>query len=253
MITRKDRKLLGLVHSIEAEFAEFEIINGNAIEVRNTLAGYELYDLEGKLIEEISPYRLMMEDSYKDVYIYDIEGKLISRDEYAENGSLIGKTIFETYINGSRIEKHYYFDNQQILKLGSHIIYDSEDKHLEKVSYDENENIDLNHIYNYNSKPLRKTKESITFKGDERIVKSYYYDEDDIVTSSAEISYYSQENIKAFSSFDEGGNLVGKHTYEYDFDLQGNWITKRQYWWTIGWGEYNLIPWTITRRKIQYY
>ena len=253
MITREKRKLLGSVRSVEAEFAVFEITDGNAKEIRHQPAGYELYDLEGKLIEEISPYRLMMEDSYKDIYFYDEHGKLYQREEYDENEILNGKTIFEQYNDGNRIEKNYYFDNQGNLIIGSHSIYDSEDKHIETSHYDANGNIDPIHIYEASSKPVRKVEENTISNDDEYITESFHYDEEGKLHHRTVTSYDPNGNKKEFSGYELDGTLYQKTKYDYEFDLVGNWTKRLQYWWVSGWGKFRLIPWTVTRRKIDYY
>ncbi len=105
MITRETRKLIGLVKKVESEFAVFENIDEKLTETRNQSAGYSIYNLEGRLIEEVSPYRLMMYDAYRDVYFYNEKGELNYREEYDENNFLFGKTIFEKSIDGSLIKK----------------------------------------------------------------------------------------------------------------------------------------------------
>lgn len=252
MITRETRKLFGLVKSVSAEFAEFEISNGKATEIRQQAAGYEKYDLQGRLVKEISPYRLMMEDSYKDVYFYDVEGNLISRDEYKEDGSLLGKTTFEQLENGNRIEKNFYYDNEN-LKIGSHSIYDSENNHIETSHYDENGNVDPRHIYEARQESLRKVEEKFSYNTDENIVEAFHYDENGNYTHRTVTTYDLKGNQKDFSSYDLHKKLVQKTRYVYEFDSSGNWIKQLQYWWVIGWGEFNLRPWTVTRRKIEYY
>ena len=253
MITRETRKLIGSVRSVEAEFAEFEVTDGSAKEIRHQPAGYELYDFEGKLIEEISPYRLMMDDSYKDIYFYDEQGKLYQREEYDENETLNGKTIFEQYSNGNRIEKNYYFDNYEILKLGSHTIYDSEDNHIETSHYDVKGNVDPKHIYKASSKPTRKVEENTIANNDGYIIESLHYDEEGKLHHKTVSSYDSNGNQKEFFGYELDGTLYQKTKYDYEFDSVGNWTKRLQFWWVIGWGEFRLIPWTITYRKIDYY
>jgi hypothetical protein len=252
MITRKTRKLFGPVKSVDAKSAEFEISNGKTTEVRQRSDGYEKYDLQGRLVEEISPYRLMTEDSYKDIYFYDVEGNLVSRDEYKEDGSLLGKTTFEKLEDGNRIEKNFYYDNEN-LKIGIHSIYDSENNHIETSYYDEKGNVDPRHIYQSSLYSSRKVEENISYNTNEYIVEASHYDENGNYTHRTVTSYDLKDNQKDFSSYDLNENLVQKTRYVYEFDSSGNWIERLQYWWVIGWGEFNLRPWAVTRRKIKYY
>ncbi len=251
MITREKRKLIGLVRRVEAEFAVFEIIDGNATETRHQSAGYEVYDLEGKLIEEISSYRLLIDDTYKDIYIYNEQGKLIERDEYDENESLVGKTIFEQSDNGNRIEKHYYFDGHGKLKLGSHTLYDNEDNIVETAHYDENEKVTPHHVYKSN--PSQKVRKNTVFSDDGYTIEEFRYDEKNEYTHRKTTSYDSKGNRKEYFCYEPDGTLYLKDEYNYKFDSVGNWIEETKYHWVIGWGEFRLIPLTVTRREIDYY
>ena len=260
MITRENHKLIGKVRKVEAEFAVFEIVDEKVVETRHQSAGYSVYDLEGKLIEEVSPHRLMMEDVYKDIYIYDSEGKLFQRDEYDENEELIGKTMFEQDDNGNRIEKHYYLDKNQILKLGSRSIYRSESKFddgffddnlIERVSYDENEEILPNRIYQADS--TRKDRKDIVFNDDGYTLEEFRYNEHDEFYHRISTVYDLKGNRKEYFCYEPDGTLYLKDEFTYEYDLVGNWIKQIQHHWVIGWGEFRLIPLLVIRRSIDYY
>jgi hypothetical protein len=251
MITREKRKLMGSARRVDCNFAVFEIIDGNPIETRHQSAGYSIYDLDGKLIEEVSPYRLMMDDSYKDIYIYDKQDKLIKRDEYDENELLRGKTTFDQIDSKNRIERHYYYDKQGLLKLGSHTIYDSEDELIETAHYDENENVSPQHIYKSN--PSKKIRKNNLPDNDGYTIEEFRNNERGKFTDRTVTSYDAKGNLKEFSCYNSDGTLTLKDEYEYEFDSVRNWIKKIQYHWVIGWGEFSLIPLTISRRQIDYY
>ena len=262
MITRETRKLIGLVKKVEAEFAVFEIVAGNLAETRNQSAGYSIYNLEGKLIEEVSPYRLMMYDAYRDIYFYDEKGDLDYREEYDENDSLFGKTIFEKTIEGNLVEKHYYFDNQGKIKLGSHRIYngdaiydgntnDEEDSVIETANYDENEKIIPRHYHQVN--PSEKVRKNIINTDDGYIVEEFRFNEKGEFSHRISTVYDSRGNRKEYFCYENDGTLYLKDEFVYEFDSIGNWIKQIQNHWVTGWGEFKLTPLSVTRRKIDYY
>jgi antitoxin component YwqK of YwqJK toxin-antitoxin module len=194
MITREKRNLTGSVQRIETNFAVFEIIDGNPIETRHQSAGYSIYDPEGKLIEEVCPYRLLMNDAYKDIYIYDARGQLTEREEYDVDGLLNGKTVFDRIDDNYRVEKHYYIDTQGILKLGSHTIYDSEDEAVETTHYDENGNVVPEKVYKF--APSRKIRKNNLPDGDGYAVEEFRHNENDNLTDRTVTTYDSKGNQK---------------------------------------------------------
>lgn len=250
MITRKKRNLIGSVRRVETNFAVYEIVDGNPLETRHQSAGYELYDADGKLTEESSPYRLMMEDSYKDIYIYNAQGELIEREEYDENESLIGKTIFEQS-GDKRIEKHYYFDRNGEIKLRRHTVYDLEDNITEIAYYGENEQINPKRFYKSN--PLEKYRKNTLPDGEGYTVEEFRYNEKNEFSHRILTIYDAEGNLKEHLCYESDGTLYLKDEYIYEYDSIGNWIKQIQSHWIIGWGEFRLVPLTVSRRKIDYY
>lgn len=257
MITRETRKLIGLVKKVEAEFAVYENIDGKLTEIRNQSAGYSIYDFGGRLIEEVSLYRQMMQDSYKDVYFYNEKGELDYREEYDLDDSLMGKSVFEKSPNGNLKEKHYYFDDQKKLKLDSHFIFDGENNDseegliIEKVYYDANEKIIPRHSHRNdlserNKKNLIKNDEGYT-------IEELRANEKGEFSHRIKTIYDLKGNEKEYFCYESDGTLYLKKEYTYKFDSTGNWIEKIDNHWVTGWGEFKLTPLSITRRKIEYF
>lgn len=255
MITRETRKLIGLVKKVEYEFAVYETVDGTLKETRHQSTGYSIFDFEGRLIEEVSPYRLMMYDAYKDIYFYNEKGELDYREEYDEDNLLFGKTTFEKSADGNLIEKHFYFDNEGKLKLGSHFIYDGEnvdeeDSIIEIAHYDENEKIAPEHFYQ--CKLPEKIKKNL-INNDGYTIEELRINENGEL-SHRELSIYdSKGNKKEFFCYEPDGTLYLKDEFAYKFDSTGNWIEQINNQWVIGWGEFKLTPLAITRCKIEYY
>src|SRR5215203_4762168 len=122
MFDKDTFKLIGPVRTVTSTFSELEVVGVETVEIRTQPAGYLLFDSDGRLIEEISPYRLMMEDVYKDIYVYNDEGDLIEREEYNEVGSCISKTVFESDDEGNLVENQYYLSARGVFVLESKVI-----------------------------------------------------------------------------------------------------------------------------------
>lgn len=143
------------------------------------------------------------------------------------------------------------------LKLSSHYIYegennDSEDGLVTEIAhYDENEKISPKHFYRENTS--EKKKKNIVNNDEGYTVEEFRNNENRKFIDKVITSYDSKGNIKEFSCFKQDGTLDLKDVYDYKFDSIGNWIEQIQNHWVIGWGEFKLVPLTITRRKIDYF
>ena len=61
------------------------------------------------------------------------------------------------------------------------------------------------------------------------------------------VKYDEKGNRTEWNVYNSGGSLVGKSTYKYKYDSQGNWIEETEYA-----GEANIAT-EITEREIEYY
>lgn len=262
MYSRKDYKLLGLVQKVQTEFANCEMVDGKVIVGDFRAADYEIFDFEGKLVEESSSHREMLYDSFKDIYFYKENGNVGYRDEYNINGKFIGKTVFEKIRNNKIIEKSFYVNENGELKLGSHIIRD------EKIDIETpyEDDIDIDEIAYYDKNEKIIPRQHIVFTESDRRTKKTkskfkngYQIETIINKENGEFShrivkeYDLNGNCLKHSCYEPYNNLYLQDKYEYEFDNKGNWTKKTQYHWVIGWGEFKLSPLSITRRKIEYF
>jgi hypothetical protein len=94
---------------------------------------------------------------------------------------------------------------------------------------------------------------TITTQTDDFTFEERRFEPDGSPRESIVTSYDPMGNEKEFSCIEADGKLTIKQVYEYEFDTIGNWTSKKAYRWVIGWGEFHLYPFTITRRKIVYY
>src|SRR5688572_16384273 len=123
MYTRDRYNLIGPVRSVISTFCDLEVVDGKIVEIRPQEAGYLLFDSEGRLLEEVSPDRILMDDIFRDVYVYNSDGKLIEREEYGPQEKLIGKAMFEIDDEGNLVENHFYLSVDGELVLESRLIH----------------------------------------------------------------------------------------------------------------------------------
>lgn len=245
--TTKTRKLIGPVHTIESEFAVFESLDEHAIETKQERVEFERYDRQGRLVEEISGYRMQIDGVYRDVYIYDpVHGELLEHQEYNEAGNLTGKEIFEPGPNLGRIAKSYYFGWDNELILSSILVFDAGWNLIEVSHFDANGDL----------RPKSTTSPSttiVTRQLDEFTTEEQRFAPDGSLGLKVVNAYDSNGNKTEFSCIDPDGTLGIKEVYEYEFDAFSNWTSNKTYRWVTGWGACHLYPHTITRRKIAYY
>lgn len=249
MHTTKSRKLIGPVHTVESEFAVFDTVDGNTIETRHEQANFERYDRDGRLLEEISAERMLIDQVYRDVYLYNTNGDLIEHQEYEDHGVLLGKQVFEPGSDDGRISKSYYVGWNKELVLSSLLLFDNQGEMVEVTHFDETGNVlpkSPNSTFNKN------TITTLTEQIDEFTFQERRFKSDGSPSTSIVRSYDINGNEMEFSCIEPNGKLSIKEVYEYEFDAMGNWTSKKSYRWVIGWGEFHLYPYTITRRRIVY-
>lgn len=262
MITRESRKLSGPVRKVETEFAVFETVDGKLTETGNHPSGYEIFDTDGKLLEDGSEYRLVVQDAYRHVYFYDEAGELDFREEFDENDAPVAKTIFERSEDGKLVEKHYYFDREGKLKLGYHSIYegdrindseahDQENLVVEVAHYDENEKIIPRHSKRY--EPFDQIRRNTIEYEDGYAIEEFRANERGEFSLRVKTVHDADGNVKEHFCYEPDGTLYLQDEYVYRYDRHGNWIEQIQKHWVIGWGEFKLTPLSVARRKIEYF
>jgi hypothetical protein len=89
--------------------------------------------------------------------------------------------------------------------------------------------------------------EKVMYQYDSLSVKSIYVDKANKPTKSEYFLYDKQENLLAITLFDENGKITESHTFSYQFDNIGNWISQTTY------TEKERNPISITERMITYW
>jgi hypothetical protein len=242
--------LLGPVRSVEGISSNLEVVDGKLTETYTQVAECLLFDREGRLLEAISRERELLYDVFKDIYKYDADGNLIERDEFNRDGRLTGKGIFERDAEGNLIENHYYALDDGNLVLGSRVFRDH-GRVIQTMHFDAK------------GKPIRpvmgtnlpattaeftRTQTDVGYMVEERRKSEKKEHRIRIVTN-----YDHNGNILDYSTYEADGEMYIKQEFEYEFDSVGNWTTQNASRWVVGWGEFRLVPFTVTHRKIEYF
>jgi hypothetical protein len=252
MFNRETYKLIGPVRSVTSVFSELEVIDDKIVEIRRQPADLLLFDWNGKLLEENSPEREILYDVRRDVYVYGVDGELSEREEYARDGLLIGKTRFEIDSEGNRVENQYYLLADGRMLLGSRVIR-YPDGRIENIYFD----ADGRATDSSNAPPLRKTTIEFSETKNERghVLEERRFNEENGLTLRIVTQYDERGNEIEYSTYDHelDGEMYIKQEFKYEFDSVGNWTTQTVFRWVVGWGPFRLIPYTRTRRTIEYF
>jgi hypothetical protein len=244
--SRSRFNLLGHVRSVDGTYSYFD---GTPSETRTEPADYALFDREGRLLEDRSGEREILDGIYKDIYKYDADANLIEREEYDRQNVLTGKSFFETNTEGHLVENHYYISRESNLVLGSKTFYGPDDT-IRVVHFDTN------------GEPLKSASISSPAQTTETIrtpTDTGYMDDERQYNDKGELTFRKVTNYDRlgndldFSVYEPNGDMSIREEYVYEFDSEGNWTEQFVTRWVVGWGEYRLIPSMVTRRKIDYF
>lgn len=196
------------------------------------------YDCNG-IISEWNIYDAEREIKQRNIYLYDENTNRIVWTEYDKEGNYT-KYISKYDENNNEIECGQYNENEQCLqKYVYH--YDDENRVVKRELFDQDEESPRKQkvIYKYDNQGNcveehtyeNEVLHNITFmeydKNGNRIVLNQEFEDKDIINKT--IFGYDehnhlirQENYSSFSGKSEMECRV--HTYEYEYDTQGNWV-----------------------------
>lgn len=221
-----------------------------------------LYKVENGHLKNRDSVLISNVDTYM---IYDKNEKIIENGQYnPDNGSLYEKTIYERNENGDAIKamkkkssddiKSYwtyeYDSNNNQIEVKT---YNSENKltRIQSNEYDENgNNIEMllkspesesgwKYIYKYNFankkieqfryKPDGSLKDRRTYNYDKKgnEFEQFKFNPDGSYTKFAS-EYDEMDNLTIQNWFDENGKQTHQTSFEYVYDENGNWITKKR-------------------------
>ena len=288
---REQRNLFGLVNSVRYECVS--LLGESIFEKADVdLSDYEIYDHSGRLLEEGSSERALLQDPFRYVFIYDTDGKLLVREEYDWKGSLDGNTLYSGDEKGHKTESTCYSSG----KLCRRRTLDGDSNVLEIELYSDQEEVSLRRVYEYQKvgnrveelaylfdgvgkktgvlehkttrifdEDGRETEQIIyrpdnslwakwvtTFNSGGHTIEEYQYNEGSSLENRRISIFDSNGNIKEEAYYEADGTLRVKRETDYEFDSTGNWIRSTVNRWT-SWGSRRFGPYSITNRKIVYF
>lgn len=167
---------------------------------------------EGGKITEEDVYNSENQDVayYKSVYKYDSQGKKVEEYHY-EKGDLVKKSVFSYDLNQSREIIRDASDNIIGTNLYS---YDLRGNEIELRVSDANGRLEERIASTFNASNQEIKREYFT--AEDKVKKTYDYEYDSLGNVSNKIVF-----IK-----DDGAS---KYRYDYEFDVQQNWVSMKEY------------------------
>ena len=235
-------------------FAGLELDGESIVEIRPRLADYPdylLFDPEGRLLDEISAERELVEGIYRVRYIYDGDANLIEREEYDRDDELTGKALFEVDSKGQRVENRYYVASDGTMALTFRLTWSQDNEVVQRINFFSGKVIEFPDALF----PKTTTEFSETQSDDGHIIEERRYSEENSLTLRKVTRYDRSGNKVEYSCYDHelDGEMYIKQEYEYEFDSVGNWTTQTVFRWVVGWGPFRLFPYSRTRRTIEYF
>ena len=165
---------------------------------RPELAEVFIFDVEGRIIEEASAERSLVEqEPFRYIYTYNDIGQVVERADYNEDGSATGKTTYTYDSTGSRTAEVYY-DTEGGKALTT---YEAGGCISELDWYRPDGSVSM--------------RRAFTFKIIGSIVEQYYYE--DGMYHSKSISVYNQTGQEVERAvYNRDGSLYGKDLKTYD-------------------------------------
>lgn len=292
IITRQQKNLHGTIRSVHSRCVPLSLIEGRLIEEDRENLEFEVYDPEGKLIEETSQERLMYQDPFKHVYNYSHGENIWVREEYDYAGPLESTTICclnkkgllteTTYSSSGEIQRqnisdkdgnileYNHYGNGKIVsayrstfrKLGNNV---------EEISYEFNESQQIEGEVRYRSirtyNTVGKEAEHVTYRPDDSLwakwttsfeqtghtFEEFHYDENSSLTQSTTRKFDESGNIYEEECIKADGSLNYKLEFQYEFDATGNWIKQITNKWVLRWDQLFYEPVSVTHRMLSYY
>lgn len=234
---RKQDGLAGSVQSVRIETSKMIERSGNYVEGPREVVETKTYDGNGRMTEE----RYTAADDallYTARYTFDGNGRKKERGVYAPNESL-------------RMKREFKYDDKENL--------------IEWYEYDADGSLRSRNIYDYDDH--KNISERTTFNAKGSLIDRWTYTYDENGNKKEETRYYADDSIdtRYVYTLDENGNRVetakfnakgepvGKESYAYEFDSNGNWIKRTTARLIDDAGKAESEPLEIAYRKIAYY
>jgi YD repeat-containing protein len=242
---KSDREKAGLHGPVQTVRTGGKILFKNSVEpVVDTewVDGIAIYDLEGRILEESSAERSLVEqEPFRSVYVYGDEGRVTEKRTFNEDGSADGVTKFTYDVEGKLKEQNFTSDQQ----YGSN-----------RMTYDSRGNVLEISFYGVDGSLKRRETWHYTYIEHGNKLEEHYFIEEEVPVSSPEEaagwtyyapfgflggeSSYSDSTFKRKTpnnmkviNYDDAGRKVEEARYFYErlefkekYDAEGRIIEK---------------------------
>jgi antitoxin component YwqK of YwqJK toxin-antitoxin module len=224
----------------------------------------DTYNNFGNLLEKVQ----VVTDEHRggfpftSVYEYDVAGKKIQMWKYAENRSLLSRTIYNYDVN-QNLTAELTLSAEGLFQAGIFLVFDAKSgKPISKILLHPGSR--LQELFEYDDRG-NKVK---TLLYEDMVLRSevrYSYDDKGRLQESALYSSDKKLEQKDVFNYDDKGNrterqvylsegkLSGKEHSDFEYDDRGNWITRTTRYYKDNNGTLVQANRTVERRTIAYY
>ena len=219
------------------------------------------YDRQGRKVA-LSGYGEAGALEFKTVYRYDAQDRLAGETEYAPDESVRSESSYAYDARSSTRETRYGAS-----ALGgayrSLERYDASGNRLEEAAYGEDDKLQYRVVYRYDDagRPLGETAYGPEGVAEYRLENRY---QDGLLVETTEYDRDDEPFYRYAYAYDERGNPLRRSAqgvdgsgsvlvFEYDYDAEGNWVTRRTFRELERFGATVLEPTEVARREVRYF
>ena len=214
------------------------------------------YTINGKHIQS-ETFNSLGSLNSKDIYTYNVNGNMIDWSRTDSIGNQMIKTIYTYDDNQNNIEK--YTESQSGAWWKSIYKYDQLSNKIEETSSDLWSSENSKSIYKYDGNRNLIETSIYSYEGELSFKEIYIYDhKGNKIEQRDEYSRHGRGSLdKHIYKYDDKDNLLERfryslndniqyrNAYTYEYDMQGNWITKTEI--------INNVTEFIAKREIEYF
>lgn len=149
---REKYELRGPVRSVRTEIVTEE--------EKRELSEFYAFDVQGRLVEEISAEEYLDQGPWKSVYTYDEQGFVSEKAEFEKDDLLSGKIIYAYDNKGNKTEEQYYGVEGRRYRQAS---YDTKGKLIESTYYNPDGSVMRKDIFTYQYKTEGNKVEELSY------------------------------------------------------------------------------------------
>ena len=217
---RENHGLVGLVHSVRVQIAQFSEKDGEWVEGPRKMHRMSVYDREGNMTDD-AWYREDGSLGYERAYRYNADGNLTEEGLLDFDGSLKERHAITYDSKGSKIEEAWYRGDGSRLNRTT-FAYNAKNKISEEVHYNEYGAVYSRRVYKYDAKG--NMREMAYYRSDGSLDYKWVQSHDDKGNMIERLHYDGAGEIESQHLLSYDGN--GKPLEETMYDARGSLMSK---------------------------